>query len=86
MSDLTVPRSLEVAGSVLWGAFGAVKELLGVQNEELLRQRQQQQQQQQQQQRQLPSVSDTIRLDHHAAASLCLRVSAAAAGFGPSFH
>ena len=69
-SDLPVSRSLEVAGSVLWGTFGAVKELFGVKNEE------------QQQQQHAPSASSTTRLDHHAAASLCMRVSAAAAGFG----
>ena len=75
-------RSLEVAGSVFWGTFDAVKQLFGGESHV--------QQQQQQQQRAgvqsaaplSPPLSVSTRLDHYAAASLFMRVSAAA-GFRP---
>ena len=70
---------------MFWGTFDAVKQLLGGESHV--------QQQQQQQPRAdvwssaplSPPLSVTTRLDHYAAASLFMRVSAAA-GFCPLMH
>ncbi len=74
-------RSLEVAGSVFWGTFDAVKQLFG--GESHVQQQQQQQRADVQSAAPLsPPLSVSTRLDHYAAASLFMCVSAAA-GFRP---
>jgi transcription initiation factor TFIID subunit TAF12 len=61
---------------VFWGALGAVKDLFdGTKDVQ-----QQQQQQQQKQQPAMPPATIATHLDHHAAASLYLRIPDAAAG------
>jgi transcription initiation factor TFIID subunit TAF12 len=66
---------------VFWGALGAVKDLFdGTKDVQQKQQQQQQQQQQQKQQPAPPPATIATHLDHHAAASLYLRIPDAAAG------
>jgi hypothetical protein len=69
---------MSVAGSVLWGAVDALKQLLGGEKDARL----QQEAAQAQSRFSSPESIATV-LDHHAAASLFMRITSAAAGLIP---